>query len=298
MFLGRCQAGAASDGCNDQCRRRNRPLRGPRISDSLGFESRPTLPHIIAELGLHAELADDSSVRGTAPVLDDACQPGTRWLRTSVLATWADMVTGMSASHSILPRIPVTLDLETQLIRPVEAGTELLVESRPVKSGRTVAVSDARFMDRATGELVAISYATFVASANPDHVMGGGFPSVLPAETLLDVPLTERVQLRAIAPGVMELPRLPDGQNMTGAIQGGLLAVAAEEAAASLMAEPALLVMLNVRYFRPFEVGPARAIARKDGNLCTIEIVDVGTGKVGAMATARWVPVDGCELNS
>lgn len=241
------------------------------------------------------EINDDGTVTATAPVLDTACQPGTDVLRTSVLATWADVVTGTVASHAILPRIPVTVDLETQVVRPARAGRAIAVVSKPVKVGRTIVVSDARFLDAATGDLLAYSLATFMASPNPEHTMGR-FPKTMPAAEPLAVPLAERVQRRIVEPGVVEMPRVPDGLNATGAIQGGLVGVSAEEAATSLTDEPGILGMLNLRYFRGITTGPARATATRNGRLFTIEIVDAGSGKVGAIATARWTPLEGSEL--
>jgi acyl-coenzyme A thioesterase PaaI-like protein len=241
------------------------------------------------------EINDDDTVTATAPVLKHACQPGTDVLRTSVLATWADVVTGTVASHAILPRIPVTLDLETQVVRPARSGTNLSVVSRPVKVGRTISVSDARFFDATTGDLLAYSLATFMASPNPEHTMGR-FPKSMPAAEALAVPLAERVQRRIVEPGVVEMPRLPDGLNATGAIQGGLQGLCIEEAAASLTTEPGILGMLNIRYFRPVNAGPARATATREGRLFAVELIDTASGKVGAMATARWTPLDGPEL--
>jgi acyl-coenzyme A thioesterase PaaI-like protein len=202
----------------------------------------------------------------------------------------------MVCSHAILPRIPVTLDLEVQLVRPGHAGTTLDVVSRPVKLGRTVAVSDAQFFESSTGDLIATSLATFVASPDPSHVMPGGFPRSIPTRTALGVPLAERVQRRIIEPGVVEMPRLPDGQNATGAIQGGLLAFSAEEAALSLVDEPAILTMLNIRYFRPFSIGPARATATRNGRVCNVQLVDAGSGKTGAVVTSRWAPLNSPEV--
>jgi hypothetical protein len=44
---------------------------------------------------------------------------------------------------------------------------------------------------------------------------------------------------------------------------------------------------MTVRFFRPFLIGPARATAEITGKVATVELIDLGTGKVGAVVTAR-----------
>jgi acyl-coenzyme A thioesterase PaaI-like protein len=85
----------------------------------------------------------------------------------------------------------------------------------------------------------------------------------------------------------VELPHLPDGLNASGAIQGGLVAVAVEEAVGSLAGPEARVGMLNLRYLRPFSVGPARATATRQGPLVVVDLEDAGSGKLGAVATVR-----------
>src|SRR4051794_30343087 len=94
-------------------------------------------------------------VRGSAEGQKHACVPGTDVVRTSVLATWADVVTGVIAGHAITPRIPLTLDLEVQVQQQALAGTRLVAEATALKVGRTVLVCEARFWDEDSGALLA-----------------------------------------------------------------------------------------------------------------------------------------------
>jgi acyl-coenzyme A thioesterase PaaI-like protein len=91
----------------------------------------------------------------------------------------------------------------------------------------------------------------------------------------------------AIERGVVEVPRRHDGLNATGAIQGGIVALAAEEAASSLADGPVVLDAMNVRYLRPFRVGPARAVATGDAGRAIVHITDAGSGNLGAVVTTR-----------
>lgn len=246
-----------------------------------------TGPHIIAELGLHTAF-EGGSVAGRAVVVPEACVPGTDVLRTSVLATWADVVTGFASGHAVEPRIPLTLDLEVQVIEPPRAGMIVVSRGTVTKLGRTVVVTETPFIDEASGKLLAVSFVTFVPSPNPDHVFDGGtFPENPLAVARLMEPLAERAGAHVVEPGVVEMARRTDGLNATGAIQGGLVALAAEEAAASLSDEPVLLHAFQMRYLRPFAIGPARAEAEGSGEFAVVRLTDLGTGKLGATATAR-----------
>jgi acyl-coenzyme A thioesterase PaaI-like protein len=241
--------------------------------------------HIIAELGLRLDHRDGRH-RGRGEVLAEACAPGTDVLRTSVLATWADVLTGGAAGDAVAPRIPLTLDLEIQVVAPVRLGTVVDVEATTVKAGRTVVVTEASFRDATTGRLLAVCFASFMPSADPAAVFPDGFPKGQ-FEGRLSVPLAERIGSSVVSPGVVEIPHRPDGLNAVGAIQGGLLAFAAEEAAASLAEEPVVAESIVVRYLRPFLVGPARATATGKDGVSVVSITDVGAGKLGLVATVR-----------
>ena len=124
------------------------PTSGP--ADTPG--STPSLPHgdvrrhtdrhIVSELGLHVA-TDGDGIGGRADVFAELCVPGTDVLRTSVVATWADVLTGFVAGRAIAPRIPLTLDLEVQVGVPARLGARIDVEASVVKVGRSVVVTSA-----------------------------------------------------------------------------------------------------------------------------------------------------------
>ena len=243
-------------------------------------------PHIVGELGLQTYAAGET-FRGRSDVLAEACVPGTEALRTSVLATWADIVTGYAAMLAVAPRIPLTLDLEIQVLEPARAGSVVTSEAEITKAGRSIVMTQTPFRDEASGRLLAVAVVTFMASPNPDHEFEHDNFEPPVWEERLAVPLAERIGSRILEPGVAEVPRRPDGLNATGAIQGGIVAFAAEEAATSLVPEPALMEVFHLRYLRSFNVGPARAEATGDERLAQVRLTDAGTGKLGATATAR-----------
>ena len=243
---------------------------------------------IISELGMSLEVGGDV-VRGRADVQAHACVPGTDLLRTSVLATWADVVTGVIAGHAMSPRIPLTLDLEVQVQQPAAAGSGILAEATPVKVGRTILVSEARFWDKDTGAPVAAALASFIASPNPDHVFTGGFPSLVGIAGALEQPFADRAACAVVQTGIADVPHRTGNLNSSGGIQGGILALVAEEAVASLQGGPTVLASMNLRYLRPFTVGPARAVAEGGNSMALVRITDTGTGtgKLGAVVTTR-----------
>jgi acyl-coenzyme A thioesterase PaaI-like protein len=245
---------------------------------------------ILVELGLFVE-QEGLPLVGHGDVFPEICVPGTDVLRSGVIAAWADLVTGTVAAETMDPRIALTLDLELQVLAPAVVGSRVLVEAVPVKVGRSVTVCRAEFRDAASGATVAVAFASFMASPDPGHVWDEGF-SRMQLDGRLTEPLAARMQLRWPAPGVLELPHLPEGLNASGAIQGGLVAVAVEEAARSVAGADATIAMLNLRYLRPFTVGPARATATRDGHLVLVELHDGGAGKLGALATVRLDQLD------
>jgi acyl-coenzyme A thioesterase PaaI-like protein len=241
----------------------------------------------IVELGLVTEVAGDR-LRGDAHVVPELLVPGTGAVRTSVLATWADVLAGLLSTLTLRPSIPLTLDLEVQVHRPATSGRDVLGEATIVKAGRSVVVSEVRFLERGERTPFAVAHTSFMASPNPEHLAPeAGFETAMQDRRRLSAPLAERAGARVLAPGRAEVPKRPDGLNAAGAIQGGLVALAVEEAAASTVDQPVWLSSLGLRYLRPFTVGPALAEAEAFDDLCVVRVTDAGTTKLGALATAR-----------
>ncbi len=257
-----------------------------------GWEDLSIERHVLGELGL-TMVADGPDIRGRARVVPHACVPGTTTLRTSVLAAWADTAAGTLAGIAFNPRIPVTLDLEVQLTAHARVGDTIDVVASTVKAGRSILVCEVRFHLERTGELAALAHGSFLVSPNPDHVLPSGFPRSLDYATgQLAEPLARRVGASELAPGVVEVPRRPDVLNLAGAIQGGIVAIAAEQAAMSLAERPVVAETFTVRYLRPIVVGAAHATARANGAVTVVDLTDAGSGKRTTLVTARLVDAD------
>ncbi|MCK9893484.1 PaaI family thioesterase [Frankia sp. AgB32] len=240
----------------------------------------------ILELGLHMELGEDVAL-GQAEAVPEMCGPGGSALRTSILATWADVLTGSLAVVLMGPRIPITLDLQVEVVEPAAPGDAISLEGTVLKRGRSVLVCETRLRG-AGGSLVAIVHTTFMVSPDPRHVFPEGYRPSVPAPTgRLPVPFAERVGCVVGPPGTAEVARQTGGTNAAGAIGGGMVALAAEEAAFSLFDDPRFHQAMVIRYLRPFNHGPAQAVAERHGESCLVRVTDVGAQKLGAVATLR-----------
>lgn len=103
----------------------------------------------------------------------------------------------------------------------------------------------------------------------------------------LSRPFAERAGCVRRGPGTVVLPRSEDGLNISRTINGGLIALAAEEAALSL-APGDTLCSLGLRYLQPTRKGPVVATARLRDGLGRVELRGSGNDdRLTGTATAR-----------
>lgn len=243
--------------------------------------------HILRELGFGVREAGEE-LRGRGTITDLMHVPGAGRLRTSVLAVWSDVLTGLLAGVSMGGRVPVTLGLDVHLHRPAPAAGEIVGVARAVKNGRSVFVAEAEFSVDG-GEPFAVSTASFMMAPDPslrlpeNLSIGEG-----PPRDLLSVPLAERAGCERREPGVAVLPRSEDGLNSSNTVNGGLIALAAEEAALSLGRGGETLSSLVLHYLQPVRVGPLVAVAEVNGSLGRVELRDAGAeDRLAGLAATR-----------
>jgi acyl-coenzyme A thioesterase PaaI-like protein len=247
--------------------------------------------HIMRELGFGVAEAGDE-MHGSAHVIPEMWAPGTSALRTSIVATWVDIVAGHIAIGLFDPGVPVTLDLDVHLHRPPVACDEIRMVARVQKSGRSVSVLSIDITDEGEKPM-GFAHATFMAAPNPSLRM----PTVVSDEGLLrphpptlDVPFAERAGCERLGTGLASIPLRPDGLNASGTLNGGLLALVVEEAALST-APDTTLSSLSMRYVRPVRVGPALAEAEVRDGLGNVVVRDAGReGCLAVIATTRAFP--------
>jgi acyl-coenzyme A thioesterase PaaI-like protein len=108
-----------------------------------------------------------------------------------------------------------------------------------------------------------------------------------PQAVRLSMPLAERAGCERQDPGVAVLPRSEDGLNSANTVNGGLIALAAEEAALSLTLGETLC-SLGLRYLQAVRVGPLVATARVHDGLGQVELRDSGAeNRLSVTATVR-----------
>jgi acyl-coenzyme A thioesterase PaaI-like protein len=246
----------------------------------------PGRRHILGELGFTTRRVGDE-LHGAASITPEMHVPGTVHLRTSILAAWADTLAGLLAVHAMAPRVPVTLELDVHLYRPAPASGTVRGVGQTVKTGRSVFVAGVEFTSE-RGEPMAIGAGSFMSAPDP----AAKLPATLsvdapPPEERLSMPLAERAGCERRGPGVVVLPRSEDGLNSSNSVNGGLIALAAEEAALSL-APGDTLCSLGLRYLQAVRIGPVVATARVRDGLGQVELRDSGhNNRLSVTATAR-----------
>ncbi len=248
--------------------------------------SRQSTRRILKELGFTIRRVG-GELHGAATITPQMHVPGTSHLRTSVLATWLDVLAGHLAVDAMAPRVPVTLELDVHLYRPTPGSGLIRAVGRTVKTGRSVFVAGVEFTSE-HGEPLAVGAASFMSA--PDSA--ARLPSELSVdrsapEEPLRVPLAERAGCERGEPGTALLPRSEDGLNASNSVNGGLIALAVEEAVLSL-APGDTLSSLGVRYLQAVRVGPALATARIHAGLGLVELRDCGNdNRLAVTATTR-----------
>jgi len=247
--------------------------------------------HILSELGFAIKRVGNE-LHGAASITPEMHVPGTEHLRTSIFAAWADHLAGLLAIDSIAPRVPVTLELDIHLYRPAPGSGTVRGVGRAIKTGRSVFVAAIDFFSE-RGEPIAIAAGSFMAAPDPSARLPAklsidGFVS----EGRLAVPFADRAGCERRDPGVAALFRSEDGLNSSNSVNGGLIALAAEEAVLSL-APGNSLCSLGLRYLQAARVGPVVATARIHAGLARVDLRDAGNNdRLSVTATARTFGTD------
>ena len=254
---------------------------------ALDFEAHRRSEHILRELGFGVRPVGDE-LTGSAPIVAEMFVPGTEVLRTSILAVWLDTVAGVRAADALAPKAPVTLGLDLHLDRPPVGLTEVHLTSRVLKTGRAVVAIEVEL--RSDGRPLGFGTASFMAG--PAATLELPPMAELAAATnvglgRLAVPFAERARCEVQGPGVAAIPLLDDGMNASHTMNGGLLALAVEEAALSAL-PGTTLSSLTMHYLRPVRVGPAIARAVGGDGLARVEVSDAGADdRIAVSATVR-----------
>jgi acyl-coenzyme A thioesterase PaaI-like protein len=246
--------------------------------------------HVLQDLGWGVT-REGEELHGSSSVTPEMHVPGTGHLRTSILAAWADVLAGHLAVDTIAPRVPVTLELDVHLYRPAPADGSVHGAGKVVKAGRSVFVAEVEFTT-GDGEPFGFAAGSFVPA--PDARLTIDIPpNARPFSDeapRLSVPFAERAGCLRVAPGVAALTHSDEVLNASNTINGGMIALVAEEAALSLSLG-ATLASLDLRYLQPARVGPVVARAEVRHGLGRVEVRDEGNDdRLCVVATSRTFP--------
>jgi acyl-coenzyme A thioesterase PaaI-like protein len=228
-----------------------------------------------------SEFGGDDIAVGEAEVAPSLCWPGTGWVRSSVLGTYADMVCGGLAHRQTGLRSPLTMDLTLCWLQPV-AVPAIVILGRLIKVGSSIIQSEAWFFGPDGGEPFAMAQLGFMASPRPQDteipipVVGTGI--VRPPMTIA---FPEQLGCRVLEPGVVEVDLGPYVMNSAETIQGGIVALLGELAAETAAGAGQIATELDVRYLSAVRAGPGRATARVVGRsgggaIVRVELRDPG----------------------
>ena len=243
----------------------------------------------MGSLGLTIDAVGDE-LHGRGEVLPTMWSPGTEAIRTSILVTWADVILGLLAVRVVAPRVPITLDIDVHLFQPITGIEPVRAIGRVTKLGSSTQVFSIDFIDDSHRHL-GFGHATFMPSPNPELSIPTGDWALKPfssRRTGLTQPLTDVLECVRTAPGRVVLPNGPHAKNAANTLNGGLLAVAIEEAALSAVEGPSALTSMQLRYLRPVRADAVATASVHDG-LGHVEVRDSVSDALAIVATTRSV---------
>lgn len=242
---------------------------------------------MLSELGFAVRREGDE-LHGHARVVPAMHVPGTSIIRVSILAGWADTLCGLLTVGRVQPRVPVTLQLEVDLYEPPVGASEINARARILKAGESVVMSEVDLAD-GSGRPIGKAMASFMVARDPALKMHAELDDLLSAmgdpRGPLTVPFADRAGCVPVEPGVVKIDFAPERSNASGTLNGGLLALAAEEAALSTRPGETLS-MMALRFLRAVRVGPALAISTWTNEVNETLVTDHGRGDIVAMSAS------------
>lgn len=223
----------------------------------------PPSGHVLRRLhiSLIPDDADTGVLYSSMPLVPELFVDGR--FRLSAIATQVDMASGVMSVGITQPDWTATFDMATHRVGEAEPGSVADGVTRLVRAGKNTIVSETTVSSG--GHVIAYVETTYsrlphregtpaaVGVDQPRHFGQGEEP--------LDAPLAEMIGFRRGAPGVVEFDLIPLIRNSTGSIQGGVSAMAAEEAALHLAGPGSALDFLHLYYLAADRAGPYRSSA-------------------------------------
>jgi uncharacterized protein (TIGR00369 family) len=255
-------------------------------------EAYPPPDHILRDLRLSVEHRPDGTSSAWIPVTPHVCNPSGS-PHAGVLAILVDVVGGGLAAVAVRPDWIATADLTLHLVPGAVTG-EIEARGRVVRQGRTTVVVEVVLgaSDGASLGIATMSFAVLPHRAENlsiDQVERVNRMTMAMNGSGLRDAFHDRVQLAVVdaAAGAIELPRTDYVLNSMGAVQGGIVAAAADAAAAAAIGHACGAAVesvdLQITYLALAKLGPIRTrstvlSATEHFGSAHVEIVDTGAG--------------------
>lgn len=251
----------------------------------------PPAEHVLRDLRLTVEHRPDRTSTGWLPPNPHLAAASGR-PQAGIVATLVDVVGGGLAGLAARPDWIATADLTLHLL-PRRPDGAIVAVGRVVRAGRTTVVIEVALDDEAGARL---GLATMSCAVLPRR---DGNPVLDQVDTVqrmtieggsgLAGPVLDRIGLVATEPaaGAIELPCTDYVRNTLGAVQGGMMATAADAAAQHVLTAacgaPVEVVDLQITYLALAKAGPVRSrteVLHADGTSGTarVELFDAGAG--------------------
>ena len=251
-------------------------------------EAQGRRPNLLSDLGLTVTAVGDE-LHGTGEVIPAMWVPGSTSLRISILAAWTDTVLGLLAVRAIAPRVPVTLELDVDLVEEIRDVDTVYFVGRSLKVGKSVLVTSIEFHTR-EGDSLGVGHSLFMAAPDPGISMPAGNWAIdrfAARRGSLTEPFADAAGCTRPETGSAMLPCASHLLNSSKTLNGGLLGLVVEEAALSADPNGRPLVSMQLHYLKPVRGGPAIATAIVRRCLGEVEVRDASTGALAIVATTR-----------
>jgi acyl-coenzyme A thioesterase PaaI-like protein len=274
----------------------------------------PPEQHVVRDLRFELEDTGPDAARAHLPIRSELCRDGRLDLGPLLVVT--DVLAGLLVGRVIAPDWMATAQLALHLVDPPRVGeatcTEVVVDAEVRRAGRTTIVVDARLA--ATGPdgsvVLDVGEADLTFSRLPRREgnldiadtpvrYGERFTMSMP-DSDLDRPYRDAIGVRAMeaGDGVAELDVVPYVRNSFGAVNGGVVASLAVEAAVaaagSVLDGTVRAVDVAVSYLSQGKVGPLRSratVRRVDGAVALVRVEVEDPGLVDDEGRSRLVVV-------
>jgi uncharacterized protein (TIGR00369 family) len=208
--------------------------------------------------------------------------------RAGALAILVDVVGGGLAANAAHPNWIATADLTLHVVHGARPGAVVEARAAVLRAGRTTVVIEVDLLDERERDLgiATMSFSVLPRrDSNPDVVddLPPGVRTSMAADAGLARPIIEELGVRVVdaARGAIELPVSAWAQNSMGALQGGVVAlaadVAAEHALSTAAGRPVCITDLQMTYLGFGRVGPVLTTAELlSTRAARVEIIDAG----------------------